>query len=124
MCVMKKTLILSLLLCGCITLLFGCSKEFVISPSSVVANGVLSVQSENFVSIEQIRDYANTIRPQVRSNGEADYTVTPYSGDFDTPLMYIVNFGNREGWQILSSDARTPAVIAEGGEWLFLSGRR
>ena len=33
--------------------------------------------------------------------------------------MYIVNYGDSDGWQILSSDARTPAVIAEGEDGYF-----
>lgn len=33
--------------------------------------------------------------------------------------MYIVNYGDNDGWQILSSDARTPAVIAYGDQGRF-----
>lgn len=33
--------------------------------------------------------------------------------------MYIINYGNGDGWQILSTDTRTPAVIAESSTGRF-----
>ena len=108
----------SLLFCLCVLICIGCSKEEV---SSIIDDPLpcYEVASDNFVSINQIRNYANTIRPQAKSNGEPDYTITPYGELDDTPLVYIVNYGEGNGWQILSSDARTPAVIAEGERGYF-----
>lgn len=97
----------------------GCTKD-IISPDTIP----LFIPKEdnllkNYVCIEQVRDFANKKWPQTKSNGEVDYTVMPYGKIDDTPLLYIVNYGNRQGWQILSSDARTPAVIAEGDNGYF-----
>ncbi|MBR4002096.1 MAG: C10 family peptidase [Bacteroidales bacterium] len=103
----------SFLLCLSVLICLGCSKAEV---ASIIEESrpILEVASDNFVSIDQIQNYANNFRPQSKSNDEPDYTIMPYGELDDTPLVYIVNYGEGDGWQILSSDARTPAVIAEG----------
>lgn len=107
-----------LFVCCCILALAGCSKEFVFSDPDVLSKSIDS-SYDCFVCYDQVRDYANTIRPQTKSNGDQDYAITPYGSVDGSPLLYIINFGEGDGWQILSSDARTPAIIAEGKTGYF-----
>ena len=39
--------------------------------------------------------------------------IEPYIGPENDTLFYIVTYGDNEGWKILSSDKRTPAILAE-----------
>lgn len=43
-----------------------------------------------------------------------DCRIEPYIGPSSDTLMYILNYGKGHGWKVLSSDKRTPAVLAEG----------
>lgn len=74
---------------------------------------------DNFVGIDQIKHYADKAKPATKTEAGTSYSVMPYCGSDGDTLMYIVNYGNGDGWQILSSDARTPAIIAEGENGSF-----
>lgn len=93
-------------------LLTGCNKE-------IHPNDYLTIQSskvknvESFVNLEQINDYASRCFSQTRSNDTLTCDIYPVVGDDADTLMYIINYGNGEGWKIISADNRTPAIIAE-----------
>ncbi len=50
---------------------------------------------------------------------DAQFEVTPYLRSVSDTLMYIVNYKEGKGWKILSSDKRTPAILAEGDSGSF-----
>ena len=74
-----------------------------------------SSEDSFFVGINRIYDYAEKRSPVSRAQ---DLIITPYISDRDT-VMYIVNYGNNSGWQIISADMRTPHVIAESNNGRF-----
>ena len=92
-------------------MLADCTKE--IAPAKAALHEAVAAQ-DNFVSIGQVLDFAAKKHPLTKATGEPDFDVAPYCGSSGDTLLYIVNYGDNDGWQILSSDARTPAVIAEG----------
>lgn len=92
-------------------MLADCTKEP--SPAKVSSDGSI-VSQDNYVKIGQVLEFAASKHPLTKASGEPDFDVAPYCGSSGDTLLYIVNYGDNDGWQILSSDARTPAVIAEG----------
>ena len=92
-------------------MLADCTKEP--APAKASLHEAVAAQG-NFVSIGQVLDFAAKKHPLTKATGEPDFDVAPYCGSSGDTLLYIVNYGDNDGWQILSSDARTPAVIAEG----------
>lgn len=92
-------------------MLADCTKEP--SPAKVSSDGSI-VSQDNYVKIGQVLEFAARKHPLTKASGEPDFDVSPYCGSSGDTLLYIVNYGDNDGWQILSSDARTPAVIAEG----------
>lgn len=73
----------------------------------------------NFVSLDKVKEFANQHILQTKGSLNAEVKIEPYGKIADTPLLYVVNYGKSDGWQILSSDTRTPAVIAEGDNGYF-----
>ncbi len=65
------------------------------------------------VTLNQVISYANR-NSHTTKGGECNYRIEPYQNAAGDTLMYIINYGDNEGWQVLSSDKRTPAIIAEG----------
>ena len=88
-------------------LVFSCTKE---------AQQPLAAHHDSFVSLESIRNY---VGPKTKSGDANETVITTYGDINNTPLLYIVNYGYGDGWQILSSDSRTPAVVAEGENGYF-----
>lgn len=94
--------------------LLGCSSKDHLDVNTINdTSKSLTVSSAHFVGLNQVISYANTKRPMTKS-GESDYSLCAYGSASGDTLMYIINYGNGDGWQILSTDSRTPAVIAEG----------
>jgi hypothetical protein len=89
----------------------GCSKEDVPSTSS---ENIEPFTTNNFVEPNQVYTYLARNHPLTKSDPQQTYSVAPYRNATGDTLMYIVNYPDNTGWQILSSDSRTPAVIAEG----------
>lgn len=77
------------------------------------------VLNDSFVNLRQIEDFASQVFPQTRGNGEHDFSINPIIGDNADTLMYIINFGEGDGWKIISADCRTPAIIAESEAGTF-----
>lgn len=96
----------------------GCTKE--VSPRVGREQTLYSATvGDNALDISDIRAFADKRSTITKTNGEPGYTLEPYCGSDGEPLVYIVNYGKGDGWQILSTDARTPAVIAEGETGYF-----
>lgn len=96
----------------------GCTKE--VSPQvGRVQTLYNATVGDNALDISDIRAFADRRSTITKTNGEPGYTMEPYCGSDGEPLVYIVNYGKGDGWQILSTDARTPAVIAEGDSGYF-----
>jgi hypothetical protein len=108
----------TLLLIICASALISCYKES-LSEDKTNTTIVSAPDSDCFISVEQIKSYIARTRPDTKNGGELDYTIKPYGGSADNPLLYIVNYGESNGWQILSSDSRTPAIVAEGETGYF-----
>ena len=72
-------------------------------------------QSDSFLSQEDIYAFIERNSPKTKGALASQPSVVPYVDNqgHDT-LMYIVNYPGEGGWKILSSDSRTPAIIAEG----------
>ena len=64
----------------------------------------------NFVSDNLVRNYL-AAKAQTKTSAET-YTLDAYTDSDQDTLMYIVNYGTNAGWQVLSSDIRTPAILA------------
>lgn len=88
----------------------------VMSSCAKESQQTLIAKQDSFVSLESIRDY---VGQKTKSDGANETVITTYGNINNTPLLYIVNYGDGDGWQILSSDSRTPAVLAEGETGLF-----
>ena len=73
----------------------------------------------NFVSLDKVKEFANQHILRTKGDVNIEVKIETYGKIADTPLLYVVNYGKSDGWQILSSDARTPAVIAEGDNGYF-----
>ena len=99
-------------------IIISCDKD-VFSHETDQRDFAFEVSSNHFVNIDQIRSYANRYQPQTKNTGLSNYSIQPYCDSTGTPLLYIVNYGNNKGWQILSSDTRTPPVLAQGGNGSF-----
>lgn len=112
---MKRTLFI---LSAMLFVIGGCSKVNVPVDDSSNSSYWVS-DSNNIIGIDQVKSYIARTRPNTKSNKDLDYRITPYGGSADDPLLYIVNYGDSEGWQILSSDSRVPAVVAHGETGYF-----
>lgn len=67
--------------------------------------------NEHFVSLDIVNEYA--LRNSINTKGISSYSIEAIvDNDADT-LMYIINYPDGEGWEIVSADMRTPATIAK-----------
>lgn len=115
---MKRKMSLIPLVLIILMLANGCTKE--VSPQVGRVQTLYSATvGDNALDISDIRAFADKRSTITKTNGEPGYTLEPYCGSDGEPLVYIVNYGDGDGWQILSTDARTPAVIAEGDSGYF-----
>lgn len=99
-------------------LLGSCNKDKALVSSNTI-KPIKSEKSETFVSWESINEYASRNNPRARSNERLGYTINPVIGERSDTLMYIINYGNGDGWKIISADNRTPAIIAESENGSF-----
>ena len=86
-----------------------CSREDL--PNTHQNEAFIYDKSNNFVSLSLVKKYASNKIPVTKSCVPDIKAVTGVSGD---TLMYVVNYGSDKGWEVLSADSRTPAVIAVG----------
>ena len=95
----------------------GCSEKIDLSSADASAISTIS-KYDNFVSMNQVLNYIGKDIPVTKSS-QSEYRLDMYCSASGDTLMYIINYGNCDGWQILSSDTRTPAVIAESDTGFF-----
>lgn len=102
---MKK--IVLLVLCAAGFLLSSCSQ---ISESEAVDDpqGAASYNI-SFSEINRI-DFSQLVAPQTKA-GSVSKVITPIVEKADT-LLYIINYGNDEGWILASADKRAPLIMA------------
>ena len=97
------------LLCLASLSFLACDRE---NPLELSTNKENNFVSESFVSEDMVFDLLERNRQNTKSSSPA-YTVEAYTDSSLDTLMYIVRYGDNNGWQILSSDTRTPAILAE-----------
>ena len=96
--------------------LVGCEKYTGESPLTLYENNGI----KNSVSLSQIEQIATThCGGKTRSGEKTDCSILPFCSSKGDTLMFIVNYSGNTGWQIFSSDVRTPPVIAEGENGCF-----
>lgn len=104
------------LFCIAMLVFLGCNRE---EPIEVRSGKVDKVESESFVSIDFVERHVSKQLSEARVKGSANYSIEAVVNAESDTLMYIVNYGRSHGWQILSADARVPAVLAEGESGFF-----
>ena len=90
-----------------------CSKNnIIINPSDarLACNGFCPI-SKHTVHEYLLKDYLMKKCPSTKAN---DIEIDVITGEAGDTLMYIVNYGLEKGWEVISADTRTPAVIAAG----------
>lgn len=100
----------------------GCSKVLSIQdnvPDSSSSDTVMGDKSCFFVDLNKVYYFIEKSHGLTKSAALQSCAVAPYRNPSGDTLMYIVNYPDNDGWQILSSDCRTPAVIAEGESGRF-----
>lgn len=112
--IIKKLLALSIVGCA----FAGCTTKSDLETSDGAKTSVQPISDEHFVGIDQVLSYIDDKRPTTKGAQNA-YRLEAYNSAEGDTLMYIINYGNGDGWQILSTDTRTPAVIAESSTGRF-----
>lgn len=112
--IIKKLLALSIVGCAFV----GCTIKGDIELADTNPAKVPTISTEHFVGINQVLSYIDERRPQTKG-AQNDFRLEAYNSAEGDTLMYIINYGNGDGWQVLSTDARTPAVIAESDTGSF-----
>lgn len=112
--IIKKLLALSIVGCAFV----GCTTKGDFEPADTNPAKAPTISTEHIVGINQILSYIDERRPQTKGAQNA-YRLEAYNSAEGDTLMYIINYGNGDGWQILSTDTRTPAVIAESSTGRF-----
>lgn len=64
----------------------------------------------SFSEINRI-DFSRIVSPQTKAGNVLSKVITPIVEGQDT-LMYVINYGEKEGWVLASADRRTPQIIA------------
>jgi len=78
------------------------------------------IEPTNNISMNDIYSVLERDIIQIKSNHNSpNYRVTPLIGKDADTLLFIVNYGEGDGWKIFSTDKRTPAVLAEGSKGSF-----
>lgn len=110
---MKKALFICVVFLG-----VACQKESLVLFEENEQLPIIQEQSD-FVSYSDIQSFlAKEVITKGLSN--EDCVVDPYIGPSLDTLMYIVNYGQGRGWKVISSDKRTPAILAEGDKGSFV----
>lgn len=99
-----------------ICFLLVCCTQIEYEDTASVQN--LCVVQDNHVSEQLVRDLISRLHP-TKSDSPSSYSLEAYTDAENDTLMYIVNYGAEEGWQVLSSDTRTPAILAKSGNGCF-----
>lgn len=106
-----------LTLAAALMLMTGCSKD--LHPPQIGVNiAADETVAGDFVTPGQVKSVLQKMFPQTKVSEETGFEVEAVTGAAGDTLMYIVNISGG-GWKVLSADARTPAVLAEGDEGSF-----
>lgn len=71
----------------------------------------------SFSEISSI-DFSSMLSPRTKAENPLSKTITPIVEDADT-LLYVINYGNEDGWVLASGDKRAPLVMAYSDEGRF-----
>ena len=103
------------LLCLIPLVFLGCLRE---EPIVVNLKEDSMKESNSFVSEGMVRNLIESKLLNTKASSSS-YTLEVFTDSSLDTLMYIVNYGQRQGWQILSADVRVPAILAEGKSGSF-----
>ena len=115
---MKKLFSVIILLTLVLPLFWECSTKNNYEVDATPPSPEVVANDEHFVSIDQVEAAVNRFFPTTKARDRPNHTITPLLGTTGDTLMYVVNTGGH-GWKILSSDSRTPAILAEGDDGAF-----
>ena len=99
-------------------LLFSCARETMDSFSQMDCFSVCA-QESNRVSLSDVQAFAMNNDLRTKTGEVVDYTIRPYLGKNADTLFFIINYRDNNGWKIISSDKRTPPIIAESSRGRF-----
>lgn len=105
------TNLLSLLLVGVIAITNNaCTKQ---NPQSISASfiGDSFAQDNSFVGLDRVIDRFGSEYGTTKSSSHLD--IQPVISESNDTALYILNYGHNKGWKLISSDVRTPAILAE-----------
>ena len=83
--------------------------------SELLNQPIESVSRDYFIDYHSVEDFS---RMHCLNTRGASSSVSPFSFRNET-VFYIVNYPDNQGWQIVSSDRRTPAILAESSQGHF-----
>lgn len=96
-----------------------CSKSHVLNKELLRVIDRDEDESSHFVTERMVDEFVRSRHPETKANAILDYSITPYIRSRADTLFFFINYGYEVGWQIISSDTRTPAIIAEGNQGIF-----
>ena len=110
---MFKSCITTIITLVALLLSISCSKDYFEEPALDSLDTSFTQEDDTFVSLSDVKNYIGKELLSTRTDSNRALNILPYvESDTDT-LLYIINYGNNTGWKILSSDTRTPAILAE-----------
>lgn len=56
-------------------------------------------------------DFSRMVTPQTKASGTLNKVITPIVQETDT-LLYVINYGQKEGWVLAPGDKRLPRILA------------
>ena len=71
----------------------------------------------SFSEINRI-DFSRIVSPQTKAGNVLSKVITPIVEGQDT-LMYVINYGEKEGWVLAAADKRIPIILAMSEEGSF-----
>lgn len=98
----------------------ACTVEPVPVHSIIEKKGIESQQMcniNNFVTLDNVESILSDLAAEVKSS--CPYYISPFLGEKEDTVFYIVNYEGNNGWKIFSSDMRTPPVLAESSTGVF-----
>lgn len=92
--------------------------ERITPPTNRKYDSTLNEEKSHLVTFAMLNDIVSSKMLSTRSSSHS-YSVEAYTDSSQDTLMYIVNYGKDEGWQVYSTDTRTPAILAESESGCF-----
>lgn len=89
----------------------SCSK---IEVDNQISNRVSDFSNRSsFIPEQKVHRFVNQRRLSSKASLDPNYTIEAYETECGDTLMYLINFGQENGWMIISADDRTPVTLAE-----------